>query len=93
MAGYIQTYCFLCSTFDSVKARFLVGLQKESLYEQGEFEIFYYEVICICCRKKFRVYEGTLRYKQVKENMKGKYTCEECDHNIRLEAIKNFFNK
>ncbi|PEU53146.1 DUF2197 domain-containing protein [Priestia megaterium] len=78
---------------DSVKAHFLVGLQKESLSEQGEFEIFYYEVICICCRKKFRVYEGTLRYKQVKENMKGKYTCEECGHNIRLEAIKNFFKK
>lgn len=93
MAGYVQTYCFLCSTFDSVKAHFLVGLQKESLSEQGEFEIFYYEVICICCRKKFRVYEGTLRYKQVKENMKGKYTCEECGHNIRLEAIKNFFKK
>nr|WP_285854163.1 hypothetical protein [Bacillus subtilis] len=52
---------------------------------------FYYEVICISCRKRFRVYEGTLKYKQVKENLKGKYTCEECSHNIRLEAIKNFF--
>jgi len=33
MAGYVQTYCFLCSTFDSAKAHFLVGLQKESLSE------------------------------------------------------------
>ncbi|WP_421667085.1 hypothetical protein [Priestia megaterium] len=76
------------------KGSFAINIKVFSnLSEQGEFAVFYYEVICICCRKKFRVYEGTLRYKQVKENMKGKYTCEECGHNIRLEAIKNFFNK
>ncbi|QCR30591.1 hypothetical protein C1N54_27725 (plasmid) [Priestia megaterium] len=57
------------------------------------FEIFYYEVICISCRKKFKVYEGTLKYKLVKENIKGKYTCEDCGHKIRLEAIKSFFNR
>ncbi|WP_425388122.1 DUF2197 domain-containing protein [Ectobacillus panaciterrae] len=55
--------------------------------------MIYYEVVCISCRKIFRVYEGTQKYKQFKENRKGKYTCEQCSHNIRLEAIKNFFNK
>jgi len=76
------------------KESFAISIKVFSnLSEQGELAVFYYEVICICCRKKFRVYEGTLRYKQVKENMKGKYTCEECGHNIRFEAIKNFFNK
>ncbi|MEH7021787.1 DUF2197 domain-containing protein [Priestia megaterium] len=55
--------------------------------------MFYYEVICISCGKKFKVYEDTLKYKLVKENMKGKYTCEDCGHRIRLEAIKNFFNR
>ncbi|WP_425388177.1 DUF2197 domain-containing protein [Ectobacillus panaciterrae] len=55
--------------------------------------MIYYEVVCISCRKIFRVYEGTQKYKQFKENRKGKYTCEQCSHDIRLEAIKNFFNK
>jgi uncharacterized protein YlaI len=55
--------------------------------------IFYYEVIRKSYRKKFRLYEGTLKLKQVKEKMKGKYTCEECGHNIRLEIIKKLFNK
>ncbi|WP_235864098.1 DUF2197 domain-containing protein [Sutcliffiella halmapala] len=53
--------------------------------------MFYYEVLCFSCKKVFRVYEGTLKYKQFKENRESKYCCEECSHQIRLEAIKNFF--
>jgi len=52
--------------------------------------IFYYELIRTGYWKKFKIYEGTLNFKQVKENTKGKYTCEDCDHNIRSESIKNF---
>ncbi len=54
--------------------------------------MIYYEATCFSCIKVFRVYEGTEIYKQFKKNMKGKYfCCEDCSHNIRLEAIKNFF--
>ncbi|MBY0598651.1 MULTISPECIES: hypothetical protein [Bacillales] len=53
----------------------------------------FYEVICMSCRQIFKVYEGTQIYKRFKENRKGKYNCEQCSHNIQLEAIKNFFNK
>ena len=51
----------------------------------------YYEVICYSCKKEFRVIEGTMKYKQFKENRKGKFCCEDCSHKIRLDAIKNFF--
>ncbi|MCM3541111.1 DUF2197 domain-containing protein [Priestia endophytica] len=53
--------------------------------------MFHYEILCFSCKKVFRVYEGTKEYKQFKENKKGIYCCEECSHNIRIEAIKNFF--
>ncbi|MGG2092665.1 DUF2197 domain-containing protein [Bacillus sp. S13(2024)] len=53
--------------------------------------MFSYEVICCSCRKKFRVYEGTRQYKQFKENKNRLFYCEDCHHNIRLDAIKNFF--
>lgn len=53
--------------------------------------MIFYEVICFCCKKVFRVYEGTEKYKRFKENQKGMYCCEDCDHKIRIEAIKNFF--
>lgn len=82
---------YILNRFPNFKYKSLVSYIKFKK-EEG-FEIFYYEVICISCRKKFKVYEGTLKYKLVKENMKGKYTCEDCGHRIRLEAIKIFFNR
>lgn len=53
--------------------------------------MIFYEVKCFSCKKVFRVYEGTEKYKLFKENRKGIYSCEDCDHKIRIEAIKNFF--
>lgn len=53
--------------------------------------MFSYEVICYSCRRKFRIYEGTTQYKQYKENKNSVFCCEDCNHKIRLDAIKNFF--
>ncbi|HWO74637.1 MAG TPA: DUF2197 domain-containing protein [Bacillus sp. (in: firmicutes)] len=54
--------------------------------------MFYYEVHCYSCKKVYRVYEGTKEYKHYKKKReKGIYCCEDCSHNIRIEAIKNFF--
>ncbi|PEA88148.1 DUF2197 domain-containing protein [Bacillus thuringiensis] len=53
--------------------------------------MIFYEVICFCCKSVFLVNEGTEKYKQFKENPKGKYCCDECSRKIRLEAIKHFF--
>ena len=38
-------------------------------------------------KKTFRLYEGSVGYKNFKENQKGKYSCESCNHSVRLEAI------
>lgn len=54
---------------------------------------FYYEVICWNCKQPFKVFEGTFSYQQYKENMNGIHTCEDCQHFIRLEAIKSFLGK
>ncbi|WP_245208829.1 DUF2197 domain-containing protein [Gottfriedia endophytica] len=53
--------------------------------------MFSYEVICYSCRKKYKVIEGTTQYKQFKENKNTVFCCEDCNHKIRLDAIKNFF--
>ncbi|MFS0673686.1 DUF2197 domain-containing protein [Ornithinibacillus sp. 179-J 7C1 HS] len=53
--------------------------------------MFYYEVLCYNCKKTFKVYEGSQKYKQAKENNIKVFCCEDCDHRIRMEAIKNFF--
>ncbi|RTZ56194.1 DUF2197 domain-containing protein [Bacillus sp. SAJ1] len=53
--------------------------------------MFSYDVICCSCRKVFKVYEGTRKYQLYKENKKSVFCCEDCNHNIRLEAIKYFF--
>jgi len=50
-----------------------------------------YEIVCFSCKKVFEVIEGTAKYKQFKEYRKGVYCCDECGHNIRMDAIKNFF--
>lgn len=51
----------------------------------------YYKVVCACCRSSFTVTPGTMNYKQFKNNRKGKFICEDCQENIRMEAIKNLF--
>ncbi|MFP3919064.1 DUF2197 domain-containing protein [Lysinibacillus telephonicus] len=53
--------------------------------------MYYYEVLCYSCRQKFRVYEGSLKYKLLKERTNKIFRCEECDHKVRIDAIKNFF--
>ena len=58
-------------------------------YDDGA--MFYYDVICFCCKKEFRVYEGSNEYKLFKENKNYYYCCVQCHGNIRLEAIKHFF--
>lgn len=55
--------------------------------------MFYYDVLCYCCKITFRVYEGTEKYKQFKENGKTTFFCEDCGHKIRIEAILNFMGK
>ncbi|MGG3308386.1 hypothetical protein ABER23_13250 [Paenibacillus lautus] len=55
--------------------------------------LIYYEVECFCCKKTFRLYEGSTGYKNFKENRKGNYSCESCNHSIRLEAIFNLLRK
>ncbi|MEH6939967.1 DUF2197 domain-containing protein [Bacillus sp. JJ664] len=53
--------------------------------------MFFYDVICFCCLKEFRLYEGSKEYKLYKVNRKLLYCCVQCHGNIRLEAIKHFF--
>lgn len=53
--------------------------------------MFYYEVTCSSCKNKFRVYEDSLRFRQVKERTSKIFRCEECYSKIRMDAIKNFF--
>ncbi|HDR6311607.1 TPA: DUF2197 domain-containing protein [Bacillus cereus] len=53
--------------------------------------MMFYEIFCFSCKNKFRVYEGSEKYKRFKEKPKGTYCCDECSHKIQLEAIKHFF--
>jgi uncharacterized protein YlaI len=53
--------------------------------------MIYYEVLCYSCKKTFRVYEGSLEYKQYKKNRNRIFCCEDCNYKIRIDAIKNFF--
>ncbi|MGE8207340.1 DUF2197 domain-containing protein [Heyndrickxia sp. NPDC080065] len=53
--------------------------------------VIFYEVICLCCKQVFRVYEGTEKYNKFKKNRNGKYCCDDCSHKIKIEAMKNFF--
>lgn len=53
--------------------------------------MMFYEIVCFSCKKIFRVYEGSEKYKRFKEKPKGVYCCDECSHKIQLEAIKIFF--
>ncbi|MEK9199686.1 DUF2197 domain-containing protein [Lysinibacillus halotolerans] len=53
----------------------------------------FYEVTCLSCKQKYKVYEGSKQYKDVKERKSNLFCCEDCGHKIRMEAIKNFLNK
>ncbi|QCR31125.1 DUF2197 domain-containing protein [Lysinibacillus sp. SGAir0095] len=53
--------------------------------------MFYYEIICSSCRQKFRLVEGSLKYKLFKEKTNMIFRCEACESKIRMDAIKNFF--
>ena len=55
--------------------------------------MIYYEATCFCCKKQFKMMEGTRKYQLFKQNMKGKFSCENCDHKIYLEARKNLIAK
>ena len=54
--------------------------------------MFRYEVLCFSCKKIFRVYEGSLKYKQAKERKVKYFCCEGCADKIRIEAILNFMS-
>lgn len=53
--------------------------------------MIYYEILCYSCKRKFKVYEGSLKYKQFKESRSRIFCCDDCSLKIRLDAIKNFF--
>jgi uncharacterized protein YlaI len=55
--------------------------------------MIFYESICICCKKNFKILEGTLKYQKYKTNMQGRFTCENCDHKIYMEARKYMMGK
>ncbi|WP_449442777.1 DUF2197 domain-containing protein [Ureibacillus acetophenoni] len=52
----------------------------------------YYEIICSSCKQKFKVYEGSQRYRRFKEKTNKIFRCESCDSKIRMDAIKNFLS-
>ncbi|MFC0416185.1 DUF2197 domain-containing protein [Cytobacillus solani] len=53
--------------------------------------MIYYEILCYSCKRKFKVYEDSLKYKQFKESRSRIFCCDNCSLKIRLDAIKNFF--
>ena len=38
--------------------------------------MIYYESVCMCCKKKFKIMEGSLKYQKYKKNMGGRFSCE-----------------
>ncbi|MCK1998915.1 DUF2197 domain-containing protein [Psychrobacillus psychrodurans] len=53
--------------------------------------MIYYEILCYSCKRTFKEYEGSLKYKQFKERKSKIFCCDDCSHKIRIDAIKNFF--
>lgn len=53
--------------------------------------MIYYEILCYSCKRKFKVYVGSLKYIQFKEKKNRIFCCEDCSHKIRMDAIKHFF--
>ena len=62
-------------------------------YLKGELIMITYSVSCIFCKKTFEVVEGTRKYTLYKRNMKGKFSCEDCDSKIEREARKGMLGK
>ena len=52
-----------------------------------------YKANCIFCKKGFRIVEGTNKYRVFKQNMQGKYSCDDCDRKIEHEAKRNLIGK
>ncbi|MFL0582053.1 DUF2197 domain-containing protein [Solibacillus silvestris] len=52
-----------------------------------------YETICYCCKKPFLLIEGTVKYRNYKRNMQGKFSCDSCDNKIFSEARSHFLRK
>lgn len=52
-----------------------------------------YSLRCIFCKKTFEVVEGSKKYKLYKQNMEGKFSCEDCDRKIELESRKGLLGK
>ncbi len=52
-----------------------------------------YSLRCIFCKEIFEVIEGTKKYKLYKQNMQGKFSCEDCDRKIQFESRKGFIGK
>ena len=52
-----------------------------------------YSLHCIFCKKTFEVVEGSKKYRLYKQNMQGKFSCEDCDRRIELEARKGLLGK
>ena len=55
--------------------------------------MIFYESVCMCCKKNFKIIEGSLKYQKYKKNMNGRFSCEDCDQKIYLEARKYMFAK
>jgi uncharacterized protein YlaI len=50
--------------------------------------MIYYEVLCYSCKKIFRVYEGSLKYKQFKERKSRTFCCEDFSIKYALKQSK-----
>lgn len=74
--------------FDNVK----VDVKSSKLLKE-EYRMIAYSVSCIFCKKTFEVVEGTKKYTMYKRNMKGKFSCDDCDTKIEFEARKGLLGK
>lgn len=52
-----------------------------------------YKATCIFCKKDFQILEGTNKYRLYKQNMGGRYSCDDCDRIIQHEAKKTLMGK
>ncbi len=55
--------------------------------------MYHYVSNCICCKKDFKILEGSRKYQLYKQNMNGKFTCDDCSHKVELDARKALFGK
>ncbi len=55
--------------------------------------MIYYESVCVCCKKTFKIVEGTKKYKFYKRNMNGAFFCDSCEEKIYSQARNSLFAK